>query len=393
MADQAVLVEKFDRLHDALNGELIERAAVVHGVLCALVSRQHVLMLGTKGIAKSMLARRLLAYITGARLYVTQLNRFMTLDDIFGPLDMVALENSHYRRLLVSYLADAEIAMVDEIFECNPSALVSMNTALNERRLRNDTCEVEIPLSTMICASNHGPEDDSTEAMYDRLLVRFVVDPILERGNFIRMLRLELTEDPEPILTWDEISEAQRQVAAIEIPLVIDEKLADLRWKLMEKGMQPSDRRFALCRRLLQAEAWLEASEEVDAEHLGILVHALWDQPEQVADVESAVLAVSNPRLQELMNLMKSIDQLAQKVNDVVAMEDKEEGQTHGLELYPKLTRATDELVGLKDATGRSRRTRDIVAACESRITDAMTSLGIQVFGLPPEELEGMALR
>lgn len=388
MADQSVLVKKFDLLHDTLNGELVERYQEVHGVINACIAGEHVFMLGTKGIAKSLLARRLLAYIDDVRLYVTQLNRFMTLEDIFGPLDIPALEQSRYRRVLESYLADAELAMVDEIFECNPSALVAMNTALNERRVRNDRAEVEIPLSTMICASNHLPDDDSTEAMYDRLLVRFVVEPIKERGNFIRMLRLEVPENPDPLLAWSDVEMAKLMASQVEIPLSIDEKLADLRWKLMEEGIEPSDRRFSRCRKLLRAEAWLEGEMVVDPEHLGFLVNVLWDQPEQIATVEKAVLEVSNPQQRELQKKLAAIEGLVKEVD--TAVQQGEDGQALGLEIYPKLCRATDEVEELAKTTGRSRRSRDLISACESRLEDSMARLAVGCFGLPPEEIDKM---
>lgn len=50
-------LEGLKRLRTALKSQFIERDRLIDGTLLAVLSRQHVLMLGPPGTAKSMLAK------------------------------------------------------------------------------------------------------------------------------------------------------------------------------------------------------------------------------------------------------------------------------------------------------------------------------------------------
>ena len=72
------------RIHEELQQRFLERAEVIDGALVALVSAQHVLLVGPPGTAKSMLADEICRRLEGARYFQWLLTRFSTPEELFG---------------------------------------------------------------------------------------------------------------------------------------------------------------------------------------------------------------------------------------------------------------------------------------------------------------------
>jgi hypothetical protein len=71
-----------------------------------------------------------------------------------------------------SYLPDADVAFIDEIFKANSSLLNALLTLLNERAFDNGAGRTRVPLLCLVGASNEMPESDELDALYDRFLLR-----------------------------------------------------------------------------------------------------------------------------------------------------------------------------------------------------------------------------
>ena len=85
---------------------------------------------------------------------------------------MRGLENDEYVRQTNGYLPTAEVAFVDEIFKANSAILNALLTLLNERLFDNGHSRLQVPLLTLIAASNELPESEELDALYDRFLIR-----------------------------------------------------------------------------------------------------------------------------------------------------------------------------------------------------------------------------
>ena len=152
-------------------------------------------------------------------------------------MSLPALEQGRYERVLTHKLPEAEVAFLDEVFKANSAILNSLLTILNERRFYQGTEIIEVPLRTLIAASNELAEEDELEALYDRFLLRFTVGYI-ERDSHFREL-LTLDEPGSGTVTTIEpatLGELQARAERIKVPKGVLAELADIRQKADRRG-------------------------------------------------------------------------------------------------------------------------------------------------------------
>jgi len=307
--------EKLKKIRDELRQTFLERADLIDGALAALLSSNHVLVIGPPGTAKSMLADELCRRIEGADYFQWLLTRFTTPEEIFGAVSLKALEQDDYRRVTSRKLPEAHIAFLDEIFKANSSILNALLTLINERLFHNGKAIARVPLLTLFGASNELPEEEELTALYDRFLVRFVVNYIVEDFRFLRML--ESQAQPERTsLNFAELTEMQKQVRDVSVPSHVYRSIADIRRELNKKSIQASDRRYRQSISLLQAHAYLEGEKEVHEKDLFFLEHVLWRDPgehEQVRNTIRELILGYEEEITELLYESREIRDSAQR--------------------------------------------------------------------------------
>lgn len=360
MAKTLTLPEKFDKLEDTLNNEFVERRDLIECAVTAVAGGTTLFMLGPPGTAKSMVPNRLMAYIDGANYFDILMTKFTKDTEVFGPTSLKGLEEDKLIRLVDGYLPWANVAMIDEVFKASSAVLNTLLWMINERKYRNDGKVHKAPLSVLFCASNELPQDESLNALYDRLLFRFLVDDVKDPASFLRVLETKTTlpENPDPILTWAEVEQAQQEVTKIVIPYEVNEAMVDLRSKLKDAGIEPSVRRYMRGLEIVQATAWRDGCDTADVEHLGPLEHVLWMEEEQRVEIQNAVRALANPLELEANQLLADIVALNEQVDSI---SDDAQRVRVGNEVNARLRRAKKELDALeKRAGGNPRRLRKI---------------------------------
>jgi MoxR-like ATPase len=280
--------EKLAKIRDELKQSFLERNDLIDGALAALLSRQHVLIIGPPGTAKSMLADEICRRTVGANYFQWLLTRFSTPEEIFGAVSLKALEQDDYRRVTAHKLPEAHIAFLDEIFKANSSILNAILTLINERIFHNGKEIVSVPLLTLFGASNELPEDDELTALYDRFLLRFVVNYIVEDFRFLRMLESG-NQVERTALTLDELRGLQAEVARLPIHSSVYRSIANIRRELGKKQIVASDRRYRQALSLLQAHAYLMGEDAVVESSLAFLEHVLWRDPSEQQEVRATI--------------------------------------------------------------------------------------------------------
>lgn len=277
------------RLLSCMESGLIERETAARLTLLGALSGEHTLLIGPPGTAKSVLARRLHLAFEPGHYFERLLTRFSVPEELFGPLSIKALEDDRYQRLTERYLPTANIAFLDEVFKANSAILNTLLTLLNEREFDNGDCRLEVPLISVVGASNELPEDDDLQALYDRFICRYNVQAVADE-NFVALL--ELDEQSAKPDTNDPLSHAEVdriQTGARAVPLS-DEALSllkALRPYLAAQNIEVSDRRWRKVVKLLKVAAYTNAQAHTESHtetkvtlwDCCLLQHCLWNTP------------------------------------------------------------------------------------------------------------------
>lgn len=306
-ADPDEIRDRIRAIEGELNAAVLERNEAVRSLLLALLTRQHLLLLGPPGTAKSLLTDLAQCVLEGAERFATLLTRTSTPDELFGMWDVSLISAGRVERLDAGgTMRSAHIAFLDECFKANSTTLNALLGALNERKFRNGTAgETKIPLVSCVGASNEYPQGDDLGALYDRFLLRHWIPPVQEESSWLDLLTGGARPAPQTRLTLDELAVAQAEVAAVQIPQGIGQVLLTIRSALAQAGVTASDRRWRQSMDVVRAQAWFAGRAAADKADLLVLQHVLWgNAQEEGRKVAEVLLELCAPRLKELLSVM-----------------------------------------------------------------------------------------
>ena len=288
---------QMQQLINQLSTAYVERSETIEPLVAAVIARRHAVLIGPPGTAKSSLVRDLAAGLGGLRFFSWLLTEFSVPEELFGPLDISALEQGQYCRLTAGKLPNAELAFIDEVFKAGPAILNTLLSVMQERLFYNDGQPTPVPLVSLIGASNETPTgEQELEALWDRFTVRLQVGYIQEPGNFVRMLTGSAGNAAQ-VLSRADLEAAQEAAMQVSVPGAVLDMTVQLRQVLSDHGIVASDRRYKESLDLLRAVAFLDGRDEVIEDDLLILQHVLWHDPSQAAEVARLVFAVAEPLL------------------------------------------------------------------------------------------------
>ena len=270
---------------------LVERDAQSRLLVLAALCGEHILFIGPPGTAKSELARRLNA-VVGGRFFERLLTRFTVPEELFGPLSLEALDEGRYERDTEGYLPTASVAFLDEVFKANSAILNALLGILNERRFDQGSSRIDVPLVSLVGASNEIPTEEALQAFHDRFLFRCLVNPVSDDG-FGQLLETKLGGiDSAPHLSVASLVEAQTAAGGIQLAEDVRLALFQLREFARDRGIEISDRRWVRIVRALRIAAACDGRSEVALSDLHLLQFLVGEQSEQQQEIVEWCLAL-----------------------------------------------------------------------------------------------------
>lgn len=302
------IIKKIERIKENIKKELVDRDEVVDTIIMSILCGENIVLLGPAGTGKSYISRKVAkSFNLGTdRYFEYLLTKFSTPDEIFGNLSLNALKNDKYERNIEGYLPTAELVFLDEIFKANSSILNSLLTIMNEKIYMNGKERINVPLNSIIGASNEFPETTELAPFYDRFLFKINVNP-LDKINKAKLLMLDLEENKnEEKINLEEIKILREEAKKIKfsqetisIFLSIIEKYLEKVKKYFEDNEEEdneenyvkqeeeisnnieyiSDRKIKKMFFAIKMNALLKGKNKIENEDFSILKHMLWNNP------------------------------------------------------------------------------------------------------------------
>ncbi len=209
-AERRDILKRVGQLYRELHAPFVGREEEARAIVLALLAREHAVLIGEPGTAKSAMVRRL-AELLSARFFKYLLTKYTEPSELFGPLDLKALREGRYVRITHGKLPEAEIVFLDEVFNANSAILNALLSIMQERVWYDGYTEIRVPLWTLVGATNRVPDEPELEAVYDRFLVRQYARPVPETkwGDLLEAgWRIEAGKLPpaKPVMSLDELA-------------------------------------------------------------------------------------------------------------------------------------------------------------------------------------------
>jgi MoxR-like ATPase len=302
-------------------------------IVLTLLSREHAVLIGEPGTAKSAMIRRV-SELLNARFFSYLLTRFTEPSELFGPIDIKALEEGRYVRITSGKLPTAEIAFLDEIFKANSAILNALNSLLQERVLYDGYSEIVVPLWSLFGASNEVPDEPELQAFYDRFLLRHFVRPVPENlwrelldkaWNIERGMYYGNLGRVEPVADMKELRKLHEVVLDVDLEPV-KHKLTKLFAAFESRGIHTSDRRKGKALKVIAANAVLEGRTRATEQDLLVLKYVVprdADELEKVNTILSEELKTPYRYMRELNEIKTNLQELLNYVASLQPVESR----------------------------------------------------------------------
>lgn len=274
---------------EPMKREFIGKDEIIDLLGVCLVGGENLFILGPPGTAKSALVHNLSKRLHGET-FIYLLTRFTEPNELFGPFDIRRLREGELTTNTSGMLTEASLVFLDELLNANSAILNSLLTALNERVLHRGHERIDVQALFFIGASNHLPQEDALQALFDRFLLRVTCDnvapeqltQVLEAG-----WRFETPRIDAPVVTFAELRELQKLLPDVSLELVRHE-YAELIRRIRHAGIGVSDRRAVKLQRVIASSALLCGRAEAQISDLWVLRY-IWDTVEQQETLRALV--------------------------------------------------------------------------------------------------------
>jgi MoxR-like ATPase len=304
---------------------LVDRERETKQLMYALLTQEHMLMMGPAGTAKSLFATNAFSVIEGASLFQIHLTKQTTEEYVFGPLNIIELKKGNIVHNTNNSILDADFAFLDEFFDASDVLLRSLLGVLNERTWMKGSQQVKAKLHTAIVTSNYQRENEVTQAILDRIVFKCDVVPSTAKGDRTKIYQNYIDQPdfiPNKILTIAKLKECANLVKdpkSVTFPKAIidtfDNFLEEFT-KESKKYISPRTANKAL--KVLKAAALLNGRDEViysDLEELRYILCVVNRRIEE--EIFDAVYEKCVGKAEEERQVLFDLEEIEKEINEM----------------------------------------------------------------------------
>ena len=197
---------------------LVDREREIKQLIYAIFTKEHMLLMGPPGTAKSQLATNVFGSIDGAKTFEIHLTKQTTEEYVFGPINIDELKKGNVVHNTANSLLDADFAFVDEFFDASDVLLRSLLGVLNERVWMKGAQKVQARLHTAILTSNYQRENEITEAILDRIIFKTEIQPVTQKTKRMRIYQDYLDRSNFKLQKLFDLTKLQAFTALVDDP-------------------------------------------------------------------------------------------------------------------------------------------------------------------------------
>ncbi|WP_394821388.1 AAA family ATPase [Pendulispora albinea] len=239
--------QRFVAFFDELKAAFLERDDLFHQISLALLAREHVLMTGPPGTAKSAIASAVLGRIVDERtrvpsVFARQFTESTVQTDIVGPVDFKTLmQTGRTEHFTDEGMLGAAHAFLDEVLDGRDMLLRTTLNILHERELKQGSMTTKGIIECALMTTNRYLSEvlegsrETLLAFIDRIaFIAFVPKGFAESSHFTQVLRSQVGGAGRPrlkaVLTLQDLDVLQAAVDQVYVP----DEVCDAMGQLLE---------------------------------------------------------------------------------------------------------------------------------------------------------------
>lgn len=188
----------------------------------ALLTRNHMFLVGPTGQGKSTFLTLLSELFDGAAIFRPQLSAFTIPDHLIGPpIPSVYRREGKQLYYIDGGICDAQVALLEEFPDAGVALARALNTILLERRFVTKDQVYSVRLHSAFMTGNHVPHGEQWEAVRARQLFFFQAPKLRSiSGRFSAMETIELRRSgkyPHAGIPWADIDALAKDVDGVRV--------------------------------------------------------------------------------------------------------------------------------------------------------------------------------
>lgn len=368
----------------------------IEKVVLSLLTKEHILLKGRAGLAKSALLRDVINNIKGAKVFSKQLSKDMTPSALYGSINIKKLKDEGLEEYnTANSIIDCDFAFLDEVYDCNDMTLRSILEVLNERIFTKNGAKVDCPLHSCFMASNYKRDSEVTEAFNDRILLQREVTEPSTRSVRISIYKNHLENNCKPTLKEKDFLTIETLRTATESVLnkesvKIDEAFLAVYDDILteyakQTGQYISPRRKNKMLALIKASALLKGRNTATHDDLSVLAHGLISSADKSETaVLNAVIKKTILTLSAEENINKAISSLKDRIASAesISLNSKAETDLRKYQAFRDIINSKDaiekEVGEIPSPEGKAIATiNELMNYANNKMNELKASLGV----------------